>query len=329
MLNSQTGHIGFAVQATKGTYAPPSFFTKYANDDIGIEGEPIIPDAEIGGSLDITDVYPGPTSVTGSLQFDVRPNFVGLPIYLISGTDDITSVDSGVKLHTITPANEVPWFSAEKKVSDTYSIFTFTDLKLNTLTLSCEAGAQLVGQLDVRGITESGVSSASTPAYESNDVLMWHSAEIKIDNTTICPTSVSIEINNNLADDDYRICPRAARGLGNIPEGRRELNISVNIKPDDADFYKKANYGSATATAPENKIYKGSFWAKFESVGAITGEHKYFVELNVPHLYMQPFKISPSGSDTLEHGLDMTAFRPTSDLLYEFKVQNSVDSYTA
>lgn len=330
MLNSQTGFIGFAVQALKGVHVAPSFFTKYLNDDIGMESETIIPDAEIGGGRDIADAYAGPTKVTGGMEFDVRTNFLGFGLYAVSGADTPTQVESGlVYSHVITPANELPWLSAQKKLSDTYDVYDYTDLKMNSLTLSCDAGKQLVGKFDIVGITESGNATPATTAYETGEVLMWHSAEIKIDNTTVCPKSVSIEINNNLEDDDFRICPTFGRGLGDLAEKRREVNISVTLRPEDNDFYQKANYGQSGANAPTKNIYKGSFWMKFESVNAITGEYLYSVILSIPHMFMKPFKVSPSGDDSLEHGLDMVAIKPSTDALYTATVQNSVDSYTA
>lgn len=330
MLNSQTGHIGFAVQAVKGTHVSPAFFTKYSNDDIGIESDPIIPDAEIGGGRDILDAYPGPTKVTGGMEFDVRANFVGLGLYAVSGNDVVSQIESGVVYsHVITPANELPWLSAQKKVSETYDVFDYTDMKMNSLTLSCDAGKQLVGKFDVLGITESGSATPGSPAYETGEVLMWHSAEIKIDNATVCPKSVSLEINNNIEDDDYRICPSFGRSLGDLAEKRREVNISVTLRPEDNDFYEKANYGENDAEAPTKSIYKGSFWMKFLSVNAISGEYLYSLEINVPYMFMKPFKISPSGDDSLENGLDMTAIKPGSTALYTVTVQNSVDSYTA
>ncbi len=328
-MNSQTGQIGFAVQALKGTYVAPAFYTKYSNDDIGLEGDPIIPSPEIGGGRDVTDAYPGAIKVTGGLEFDVRANFLGLAMYLVSGADTPATIESGtVYSHPITPANTIPWFSAQKKVADTYEVFNYTDLKMNSVTLSCEAAAQLVGQMDVRGITESGNATPGTAAYESGEVLMWHSAEIKIDGTTICPKSVSAEFNNNLEDDDFRICPTYGRGLGDLPEKRRELNISVTIRPSDSDFYKKANYGEDGANAPTKKIYTGTFWTKFESVNAISGAYLYSIILDIPKMFMKPFKIAPSGDDSIEHGLDMMAVKDTGDL-YTATVQNSVASYTA
>ncbi len=328
-MNSQTGQIGFATQAAKGTYVAPAFFTKYTNDDIGLEGDPIEPGAEIGGGRYTTDVYPGPILVTGGLEFDSRANFAGLALYLVSGNDVNSEVVSGVHQHIITSADTIPWFSAQKKVANTYEVWDYTDMKLNSLTLSCEAGAQLVGSLDVRGITESGSATPATAAYESGEVLMWHSAEIKLEGSTICPKSVSMEFNNNLEDDDYRICPTFGRGLGDLGEKKMDLSVTVEIRPSDSSLYKKAVYGSATSDTPTKSIYSGAFWAKFESVAEITGGHKYFIQLDITKAFFKPFKISPSGDDTIQHGLDMIPAKSGSNPLYTATVQNSVDSYTA
>lgn len=327
-MNSQTGHIGFAVQAQKGTFVTPTFFTYYANDDIGLEPENITPSAQIGGGRDVVDQYPGPMKVAGGMELDPRPNFVALPFLAVLGDSTPATVESGVYTHTIVPTNEIPWLSAQKKVSDTYAVFNYTDLKVNSLTLSCEAGQQLSMSLDILGMTESGNAAAETAAYETTEVFMWHSGSIEIEGSEICVKSVNLEIANNLDDSDYRICSSYGRGLGDLAEGARTVNATVAIRPTDWDLYQKAVYGESGANAPTKSVYSGSFSAKFESVGVIgSTTQKYYIEITIPKMFFQPFKISPNGAEVLEHELNLVGAKSGASDIITVVVQNSTADY--
>ena len=329
-MNSQTGHIGFGVQAAQGTFEDPAFFTLYSSDSIGLEGDPIIPSPEIGGGRYITSVYPGPLKVSGGMNLDVRPEVLGLVSYLVSGTDVPELVESGVYKHVIQSANTIPWFSAQKKVSDTYDVYNYTDLKMNSLTLSAQAGQQLTAAIDLRGLTESGGVTPVATSFEDAEVFMWHSGEVKLEDTTICPLSFNIEFNNNLDDTDWRICPNDGRNLHSLHEKRFELNASVTIRPEDNDLYEKAVYGESGAEVPTKQIYSGSFWVKLESVGFIgsTSEH-YYVEIDVGKCFFMPFKIEPDGDNPIEHELRLVGAKDGTNPLYTINVQNDVASYTA
>jgi hypothetical protein len=330
-MNSQTGHIGFAVQSGKGVYNTPLLFTYYENDDIGLMPENITPPAQIGGGRDVVDMYAGPMKVDGGMDLDPRPDFAGLPFYgVLGGISTAAGAESGVYVSTITPENTLPWLSAQRKVSDTYDVFNYTDLKINSMTLSCEAGQQVSMNLDIRGLTESGSASPETPTYETAQVWMWHSGTVELEGSEICVQSVSLEINNNLDDSDYRICSTYGRGLGDLSEGMREINATLAIRPSDNDLYQKAVYGQDNATAPTKSVYSGSLHLRFESVENIgSTSEKYYLDITIPKAFFQPFKISPNGSDTLEHELNMVAAKSGALDIITVEIQNTIADYTA
>lgn len=325
--NAQQGHIGFKGQLNKGGFLTPTIFTKVLTGGLGSDSDNIIPDPEIGGGRDISEVFPGNVKFSGDTEFLFRPESIGVLLYGLLGTVDTTSPESNVYLHTFQTlqSGSLPYLSAEEKVADDLDTFNYVDGKVNSLSLESEAGELLKGTFNLVFTTQSGNISPSTPVYDTSPILVSHGGTITLDGSVISCKSISMEINNNLDDDDFRI---GNRFLGSLIEKRRELNVSITLRPDDIDLYRKSVYGDADAAyTPKNSVYTGALIADFQSPGNIGATSlPYRLQITFAKVAFKAFPINPSGDDPIEFELEVMPIYNNSDPIVKMELWNGASS---
>lgn len=328
---SQAGHVGIRTQATKGVYADPGavapnqgvfMFTR--SGALGGNRELLIPDPEIGGTRDVIDAQLGPIAFSGEYDFYGRMESLATLMKGALGSN----VDSGTAptgfTHTVTPADTIPWLSFEEKIGNGYETFKYTDGKINTLHIEADANGYLMGTVGVIALTQATTTAtvdgskrkdASPLLVGSNITVAWNGANLPA-------KSFSLDINNNLEDDDFRL---GSLFLGDLTEKRREITMGVTIRPNDAALWKTAMWGAPGATVPGGQSFKDDVVItiqSYEDIPAATGV-KYSCIITVPFAIIAPFQLDPSGDDVMEHDIEIRAVKYTGSNIMTAAVKNS------
>jgi len=327
-FNYQTGAMGLGRQTSQGTPVAAQDWLKFLSGGMGVDRELIISDPEIGGGRDIDEgtIYPGGVGASGSYEHIVKPNVLGHFILGALGAVSSSALSGAAYEHTFTPAATLPWYTILERISETYETFRTTDCKVNSLELTCDANDYLKATAEIFGITPESDVSIGSPSPETTPPFLYGGATITIDGSSFLPKTVGISLTNNLEDDDFRV---GSLYRGDLSEKRRELTLSATIRPANSDLFKKAVWGSATASLAQNTksniavTYK---WESYEVIG--TTAYKYRLELAIPVAVIVPFRTEPSGDDILEHDLEIQAAKGT-DSLVTVTLRNSKTSYSA
>lgn len=316
---AQAGHVGLKTQTAKGAYLDPGatapndgVFLYIRSGALGGNRELMIPDPEIGGSRDIPDAQLGPISYSG--EYDMYCRMESLATLLRGALGAVsTSGAAGTGFtHSVTPADNVPWISVEEKIADGYETFKYTDAKINTFHMEADANGYLMCTAGMIALTQA-TTTATTPANQRNDtspLIVGTNITVEWGGVQLPAKSFSLDINNNMEDDDFRL---GSLFLGNITEKRREITMSVTIRPDDEDLWKTAMWGDPSATVPLGQSFKDDVTItidSYEDIPGATPGTKYNTTVTVPSAIIAPFSLDPSGDDVLEHDIEIRAVRP-------------------
>lgn len=323
---SQPGSLGLRTQATKGTYADPGaaspnqgVFIRYRSGSFEANRELLIPDPEIGGNRDIPDAALGAVAFSGEFDAYLRSEFLATVLRGALGAAASAGGATTGYTHTITPADTLPWVSVEENIGSTvsanaYERFRYTDAKVNTFHMEAEANGYLTGTFGLIALTQSA-GNTPTPAanqrVDTSPLLIGTNITVTYNALTLPAKSFSLDINNNLEDDDFRL---GSLTLGAITEKRRDITMGITIRPEDAALWKQAVYGSSGATAPVGgaaaKQQAVVTITSYEDIPGATAGVKYQTTITVPKAAIVPFSVSPSGDDVIEHDLELRALRP-------------------
>lgn len=312
--SSQSGNVVLRSQTTAGIPEPDlataGVGVKIMSGSIGPNRTPIIAEKEIGGGRDVVDAQLGPTGFSG--EYSLYPRFDSLPTILRACLGTASTVTAtGVSTHTITPTDgQTPLLSVYEEISAGFERFLFNDVKVNTFGLEIDATglitatAALVGKKGVSGATD----VAADALYDNTALVPGYTVSVTFDGIELLPKSFSCTINNNVEDDDFRI---GSKYVGDLTDKGRDVSGSFTIRHEDATMFKKAVWGSTSATEPGGQSYKGALVVTveaFEMIGA-TAE-PYGFTLTFPKVFISPFKLDPSGDDALQNDVEWTAVRP-------------------
>lgn len=316
---SQPGHLGLKTQSVKGTYKDPGavapnqgVFLNLRSGAMGGNRELMVPDPEIGGHRDVPDAQLGPISFAGEFDIYARMEELGFLLRASLGSSTVSGTTATGFSHTIVPADTLPWISAEEKVGNAYEVFRYIDGKVNTLHLEAEATGYLMGTFGLIALTQetTTATAAGTQRRDNSPLIVGTNIIVQWAGANLPAKSFSLDITNNLEDDDFRL---GSLFLGALTEKRREVTMGVTIRPEDAVLWKTAMWGSPSATAPLGQSFKDDVSITILSYEDIPGADpgvKYSATFTIPYAAIAPFSYSPSGDDVLEHDLEIRALRP-------------------
>ena len=339
-FNSQSGTLGFKTQAAAGTYLDPGavapnqgVFVRYTSGSFEVNRELMIPDPEIGGNRDIPDANLGPVSFTGSFDMYLRSESLATLLRGVCGASTTSGSALTGYTHTITPANTLPWVSVEENIgsdvaAEAWETFRYTDAKINTFHMECDANSYLTGSADLIAITQladTTPTAAGVRRTDTSPLLVGTNITVTYNGLTLPAKSFSLDINNNIEDDDFRL---GSLFLGGLVEKRREMTMGLTIRPEDSVLWKSAVYGSAGASAPvggaASKQQTVITISSYEDIPGANAGVKYQTVVTVPKAAIVPFNTGPSGDDVLENELELRALRPDPGVaLATFAVRNS------
>jgi hypothetical protein len=330
-FQSQAGHVGMKTQAAKGTFEDVinGLFFRTKSGAMGGSRELLIPDPEIGGGRDVPDAYLGPIAFKGSYDFYARMEMLSLLLWGALGVKQ-AATSGGVTTHTITPTDtSLPWFSVEERIGDGYEAFKYTDTKVSSFHLEAEANGYLMGTVELIALQQESVGASFTQLgdreYDTTPMVVGSNIIVEFGGVALPAKSFSLDINNNLEDDDFRL---GSFFLGDLVEKRREFTLGVTIRPEDGDLWRLATYGDANATTAQGTIVKDDVHILCQTYETIPGSSPatlYELDIAVPTAAIAPFEVNPSGDDVLQHDLEIRCLRPDPAIdIVEFAVKNAL-----
>lgn len=321
-FQSQLGHLAFAKQAAVGTpatiaAAAPTRWMKTRSTSIGGDRSLLIPDPEISGAggRDIPKVYLSPVSFAGDIEFYVRSEALPLAFYGALGGGG--AVPSGTAAagytHTFTPADSLPPFTILEKKGDGFDTFQYNDAYFDTLHLEAAADGYMQGTLGVVARTETaGVVNAATPAFDATPLYTGSTISVTFGvtgaNTPLPAASFGFDYANNIESDHFVL---GSLFVDAMTPKRREVSGSFTLRPEANTYFRQAMYGNSTATTPTGQTTVREMIITCTSYEIITGAttQVYTTRITIPEVILQPFKVEPSGEDTIEHSIDWQAVK--------------------
>lgn len=313
---SQSGHLILKEQTVPGTYQATTGTTGVAlrlrGGSLTANRELLIPDPEIGGNRDIADAYLGGASYSGDLDVYFRMKHLATMLKGVLGTAGAPATTTGVTTHTLTPGDVLPWYSVEEKIANAFEAFQYTDVKMNTLHMEAEANGFLMGTVGLIGRLQTAgvVASNPTTLFDNSPMVVGTNITVTYNGVQLPAKSFSIDINNNLEDDDFRL---GSFFLGEVTEKQREITMGVTVRPANSNLWRQAVNGTTAATVAGGLTTKQATvitMTTYEDIPGGTPLTKYSCTLTIPSSIIAPFEVTPSGDDVIEHDFEIRALRP-------------------
>lgn len=312
--SSQSGQFIVATQTGRGAAATiddaNGVALKLRSGSLAPNRELLVPDPEIGGGRDIVDAYLGTVSFAGDLDYYVR--LEGFATLLRAALGEATSATvTGVSTHTITPSDEgqLPFLSVQERIGSGLDAYDYLDVVVNTLHIEAEANGYLTGTAGLIAARQTTQATPeANPVWDNSPMIVGTNITLSYGGVSLPAKSFSLDINNNFADDDFRL---GSFFLSDLTPQAREVTASVTLRHETAETFRQATYGTAAATAPGGLTTKEPLvitCETYENIGATTT--KSSLAITLPKVILQPFAFEPSGADVLESDVEMQAVRP-------------------
>lgn len=331
-FTAETGNIGVAVQtAGQGTFVEPTDYMKVLSIDMNPDGEKLIPDVEIGAGSDITEVHQGTYKISGEIETYVRSEAIVTLLYGLLGrytSSGELNGGQGNYLHNVLPvvSGSLPYLSVKKVISDNVQAFNYKDCKVNKFTLDVKASEFANAKFSLVGISDA-IGTPGTPSYETAPLLVATKTTINFGPAAISAKSLTLEVNNNLVDDDFRI---GSRFLGDITAKRRELMLNLDVVLDTtSELYRKSFYGGAALTSAGFDVYADSVDIILDSPTVIgTSTTTYKILFQIKRAIFMAAPIPASGDDLIVIPLELKPVKSGTNNIIEVHVWNGKSAYS-
>lgn len=316
--SSQAGQIVVKTQAAAGVFDPDlgtdGLAVKLRSGSLGSTRELLIPDPEIGGGRDVVDSLLGAGAFSGDYEFYARMNSLLTFLNACLGTtNSVDDASSTFTTHTVTPsdASQLPFLSVEERIGSGLETYNYTDAVVNTLHLEAEANGYLQGTAGLIARQQvAGATPTANPTWDDTPMSVGTNITVTYNGVTLPAKSFSLDINNNFADDDFRL---GSFFLGDLTPKRREITASFSIRPEDSALWRQATFGLSTATSMGGVTTKQELVITSQTYEAIPGSNPvttYGLTLTIPKFILKPFSFAPSGDDVIETDIEGQALRP-------------------
>jgi hypothetical protein len=317
-FSSQAGQVGFMTQASQGTFpagfAAGAAFMKLRSGSLGPNRDLLITDPEIGGGRDTVDAYLGAISWSGDYEFYVRLEAITTLLKAGLGASS-SATATGVSTHTITPLDSatLPFLAIEENIGGSLETMQFTDAVVNTLHLESDANGYFMGTAGVIAKTAlAGASKTATPVWDNSPMIVGTNITLTLNAVTLPAKSFSLDVNNNFEDDDFRL---GSFVLGDLTAKGREVSGSFTIRPADSALWRRAVFGTPTATGPGGIVTKDQAVitaSTYEDIQGGTPATKASLAVTIPKIALEPFGLEAGGDDVIENDISFRALRPSS-----------------
>lgn len=275
--------------------------------------------AETDSNRDRGVTYVTSSGVEGSPEFYVRDASIGFWLWAALGADAVTGTMPNF-VHTLTPANSLPYITAWRDIADTL-YEQYRDCKVGTLTIGAEAGAPLTCTAALNGLQASRLTVApdqATPiALQTGPVYNFNDATVTLSGgVTALVRSFELTIENNLTrqqTDD--VVPY------DVSEGAREVSLTFDLIFETLTEYNQFHYGGAAGTTISPNVYTTSALFSFDK-----GTNNS-VAFNLPSIAYTEFPVEPNtGGDPIVASISAAAMRGGSPVVTA-TVKNQVATY--
>lgn len=268
--------------------------------------------SETDASRDAGQAYVTTSAVEGTPEFYVRDS-IGWWLHKVLGADAVTGSTNFV--HTITPANTLPYITAWKMLGDTLWE-RYQDCKVGSLTLSADAGAPLTASVNIQGVNATRLTSTPDPTtlapVDSGLPYSFNEATVTLGGgATALVRSFELSIENN-------ITRQQTDGVEpyDVVEGSREISLGFDLIFETLDEYNKFHYGGAAGTVVSPNIFSTS--AVFTFTKGVNNE----ISFNLPNIAYQEFPVEPdAGGDPVVASVRAVAQRGGTTLTATAKNQ--------
>ena len=315
--SSQAGQVLFRTQAAQGTFpadfAAEHIAMKLRSGSLGPNRELLITDPEIGGGRDTVDAYLGAVSWSGDYEFYARMNSITTLLAACLGTQASAAEGTGAWNHTITPSDSatLPFVGIEEKIGSGLETFQYIDAVVNTFHLEAEANGYLMGTAGLIAARQTaGQTPTADPEWDDSNLIVGTNITLTYAGVQLPAKSFSFDVNNNFEDDDFRL---GSFYLGDLTAKGREVNGSFTIRPEDSALWRKAVYGSQSATTPTGLTDKSELvidCKTYEDIEGSTPLVKSGITITLPNIALEPYALEPSGDDVIENDISWRALRP-------------------
>lgn len=315
-FSSQSGRLTLRTQASQGVF-PADMNTagitlKTRGGTLGPNRALLVPDPEIGGGRDVSDAYLGAAVWGGDIEFYARME--ALPTLMAAALGTSASVlTTGVGTHTITPLDSatLPFIAIEERVGNTLEVFNYTDAVVNTLHLEADANGYLMGTVGLIAAKQvAGATPLAGPPIDETPMTVGTNITLTYNAVSLPGKKFSIDINNNIADDDYRL---GSFYIGDLTGKRREITSGFSIRESSSALWRQAVYGTTAATQVGGLVTKNQLvitCSTYEDIPASTPLTKYSLSLTIPKFALTPYSLGISGDDVIDDDLTGQALRP-------------------
>jgi hypothetical protein len=200
--------------------------------------------------------YVSSVQANGSPQIYGRDGSIGMWLQAALGADAVTGSAPNY-VHTLTPANTIPYLTCWRDVSDTLWE-SFVDCKVSSLVIAAAAGQPLTVTPTIIGRTPTRLaadpSTAPVIPLDSSYVYNYNDAVVTLSGgVTAMVGQFSLTIDNSVvAQQTDNVVPM------DVTEGLRKFTLAFDLIFADLTEYNKFNYGSAAGTTATNSIYTTS-----------------------------------------------------------------------
>jgi hypothetical protein len=320
-LRGNQAWLMFAKQTAQGTAATVAAGT---TQKVPFSGGNIGPVRETD-NLSETDAnrdqgvpYVVTTGVEGSPECYVRDASIGALLLGVLGSDAVTGTTNYV--HTLTPANTLPYFTFWRNLSSTL-YEQYRDCQISSLSVSAEAGGPLTAAIGVQGLVPTRLAAdpdaGNLAPLAASTVYNFNNATVTLGGSaTSLIRSFELTIENNVTrqqTDD--VTPF------DVTPGVREVTLSFDMIFANLTEYNQFHYGGAAGTTVSSSIYTTSLILDF-SLGANNS-----VSFNLPSVAYTEFNPEPDpGGDPIVVSVSAVGVRSGSPIVTA-TVKNQVSSY--
>lgn len=316
-FSSQSGQVILRSQSVQGVYQADTgtggVGIKLRGGSLGPNRELLVPDPEIGGGRDVVDAYLGASSFSGDYEFYARMDSLTTLLKAVLGVAAAPVTATGVTTHTFTPTDsgQMPYLSIEENIGGNLETFNYTDAVVNTLHLEADANGYLMGTAGLIAAKQvAGVAKTPAPVWDNTPMIVGTNVTVTYNGVTLPAKSFSLDITNNIEDDDFRL---GSFFLGDLTAKRREITASFGIRQNSSALWRQAVYGVSSATAPGGLTTKQELvidCKTYENIPAGTPTTPYGITITIPKSMLSPFALDPSGDDVIENDIEAQAVRP-------------------
>ncbi len=243
--------LQIGLESTYGTGVTPTVQLEFLSESLHQTNTSVESDALVGGVTTPYYIRVG-SKVEGDTSIEIHPDKIGELLYAALGVEGDASLVSGALStyeHAFTPVKggtSLPSLTAvvDKKAD----VFSYTGLKVDSLSLDTDAGSLLTSTISMIGQKENSGQSVETLSvsalnpFNFNDMKIYFGTAGSVAATNLGEaTSMSFSYSNNLENDLY--VADGTEYMSEIDYQQREITLDVeSLYNDDTNAYRESNF---------------------------------------------------------------------------------------